>query len=127
MSDPYAGLPVAPKLFTNQTKVLFSDGAPAALEDLEPIDRPAFRPKQYVVLGDGSRAHWDGEQWVDVSRGGRRSASFDPDASIPKIKKFVEANPDQRDAVLTAERDGKNRSTLIDWLEARTEDDTETP
>ena len=42
---------------------------------------------------------------------------FDPGAgTIDDVKAHVEANPDQRGAVLEAEKAGKNRSTLVDWL-----------
>jgi hypothetical protein len=48
--------------------------------------------------------------------------SYDPDDNIDVIKSYVEEHPDERDAVLAAERDGQNRVTLIAWLEGQ--DDT---
>ncbi len=49
-------------------------------------------------------------------------AEFDPsDHNIDDVESYVEANPDELDAVLAAERAGKDRSTLIEWLEARQE------
>jgi hypothetical protein len=43
--------------------------------------------------------------------------TFDPaDYNIAQVKDFVEANPDLRADVLASEEAGKNRSTLIEWL-----------
>jgi hypothetical protein len=36
---------------------------------------------------------------------------------VPEVVEFVEANPDQLDAILAAEEAGENRSTLITQLE----------
>lgn len=45
--------------------------------------------------------------------------SYDPaDYSVEDVKAFVEANPDQKEAVLASEKAGKNRSTLVAALEA---------
>lgn len=50
--------------------------------------------------------------------------SFDPgEHNIDDVQTHVEANPDELDAILAAERDGKNRSTLIEWLEGQSETD----
>lgn len=50
--------------------------------------------------------------------------AFDPgDHKVEDVQAHVEANPDELDAILAAERDGKNRSTLIEWLEGQTETD----
>jgi peptidoglycan hydrolase-like protein with peptidoglycan-binding domain len=44
--------------------------------------------------------------------------SFDPaDATVKDVKAFVANHPDTVEAVLAAETEGKNRSTLIAWLE----------
>lgn len=46
------------------------------------------------------------------------SEAFDPaDHNVDDVVKYVEANPDQRDAVVEAEKSGKNRSTLLTQLE----------
>lgn len=43
---------------------------------------------------------------------------FDPaDHTIDEVKAHVNENPDQTQAVLDAELDGKNRVTLVEWLE----------
>jgi hypothetical protein len=48
----------------------------------------------------------------------QQEEGFDPAAhSINEVLAYVEENPDQKDAVLEQERDGKNRSTLIAKLE----------
>jgi hypothetical protein len=42
---------------------------------------------------------------------------FDPaDHTIDEVKAFVTDWPDSRDDVLEAEEGGKNRVTLVDWL-----------
>jgi len=41
------------------------------------------------------------------------SAGFDPgEHTVAEVEEYLEANPDQRDAVLKAERKGKGRATL---------------
>jgi hypothetical protein len=51
---------------------------------------------------------------------------FDPaDHRIRDVKAWVRAHPDQVDAVLTAEENGKNRITLILWLVGFSEGDGE--
>lgn len=48
------------------------------------------------------------------------AAGFDPaDHTVAEVEEHVAANPDQRAAVLKAERKGKNRTTLVDSLEAQ--------
>ena len=41
------------------------------------------------------------------------------DHTVDEVKVYVEANPDQADAVYDAEQAGKNRVTLLDWLTSR--------
>jgi hypothetical protein len=46
-------------------------------------------------------------------------AGFDPAAhTVTEVISYVEDNPDQRDAILLLEEQGKNRVTLIDHLES---------
>lgn len=48
--------------------------------------------------------------------------SFDPsEHNIDDVQAHVADHPDELDAILAAERDGKNRSTLIEWLEGQSE------
>jgi len=43
--------------------------------------------------------------------------AYDPaDYSVEEVLGYVEQNPEERDAILEAELDGKNRSTLVDPL-----------
>ena len=45
---------------------------------------------------------------------------FDPaDYTVAEVEEYAEANPDQIDELLAAEEAGKNRTTLVAWLEAR--------
>lgn len=49
---------------------------------------------------------------------------YDPsDYHVDEVLAYVEANPDQKDAVLQAEKDGKGRTTLISALEDSDEDE----
>lgn len=44
-------------------------------------------------------------------------APFDPaDNKVDDVIAYARANPDKAEAILAAERDGKNRSTIIDAL-----------
>jgi hypothetical protein len=45
-------------------------------------------------------------------------AGFDPAAhTIPEVEEYVNENPDQADAILALEQAGKDRVTLVSWLE----------
>lgn len=47
------------------------------------------------------------------------SETYDPgEHTVDEVKEYVGDNPDQTDEVLAAEQAGKNRSTLVEWLEA---------
>jgi hypothetical protein len=49
--------------------------------------------------------------------GGEVTPAYDPgDDTVADVQAYVDANPDQRAAVLKAEKAGKNRTTLVDWL-----------
>ena len=75
--------------------------------------------------GRRSGSHRSGP--VPTPHRGRRRSSHAPApvrpgrATVAEVKAYVEANPDELDAVLAAETAGKNRSTLVDWLEAQAE------
>lgn len=48
-----------------------------------------------------------------------KAEGYDPaDYTVEDVKAYVEDNPDERDAVLEAERGGKDRVTLVEWLES---------
>jgi hypothetical protein len=54
--------------------------------------------------------------------------TFDPNGhTIDDVRTHIGDHPDQLDAVLEAERAGKARTTLIEWLESQAETDTEIP
>jgi hypothetical protein len=38
--------------------------------------------------------------------------------TIDDVKKYVDAHPDEAQRILDAEVDGKNRTSLVDWLTA---------
>ena len=41
-------------------------------------------------------------------------SNYDPsDHNVEEVKTYIDQHPDERDAVLKAERDGKNRHTLV--------------
>ena len=43
--------------------------------------------------------------------------NYDPsNHTVAEVKDFVEDHPDLRDAVLAAEENAKDRSTLVEWL-----------
>jgi len=47
------------------------------------------------------------------------SDDFDPgEHTVDEVKAWVEANPDYAADVSEAEAAGKNRSTLVDWLDS---------
>jgi hypothetical protein len=57
---------------------------------------------------------------IDIATAGAepKADGYDPGAeTVADVQAYVEANPDQREAVLAAEKAGKNRSTLVTWLE----------
>ena len=47
-----------------------------------------------------------------------QGTGFNPaEHTVAQVQAYVDANPSQRQAVLDAERAGKNRTTLVDSLE----------
>jgi hypothetical protein len=48
---------------------------------------------------------------------GNPEPAYDPDDhTVAKVKEHVEANPDEAAAILAAETEGQNRTTLVEWL-----------
>jgi hypothetical protein len=46
-------------------------------------------------------------------------SDFDPsDHTVPEVEDYVDQHPDEAGAILDAERAGKNRTTLVTFLEA---------
>jgi hypothetical protein len=57
---------------------------------------------------------WTGADAGPARPGPSSTKSFEPgDHTVAEVEEYLEANPDQRDAVLKAERKGKARATLI--------------
>lgn len=57
------------------------------------------------VQGEGTFEHRSAE------------GGYDPgDHTVDDVKEYVEANPEQAEAIFDAEVDGKDRTTLTDWL-----------
>jgi hypothetical protein len=55
-------------------------------------------------------------------------AAYDPgEFTVADVQTYVDGHADELDAILAAERAGKDRTTLIDWLESHAERNTETP
>lgn len=58
--------------------------------------------------------------WTGAGEGGEAQPveGYDPgDDVVADVQAYVEANPDQRATVFEAEKAGKNRTTLVDWLQ----------
>lgn len=46
-----------------------------------------------------------------------KASPFDPgEHTVAEVEEYVDAHPDERGRVLDAERAGKDRVTLVDWL-----------
>ena len=72
-----------------------------------------YAPNQQAV-GQPGPARTDGGDAKAADDG-----TFDPGSvTIDEVKAYVDANPNERDAVLKAEKAGKNRTTLVDWFAA---------
>jgi hypothetical protein len=64
---------------------------------------------------EGTSVVWDEDAPDPVDE----SAPFDPSGhSIADVKTYVEAHPDETQAIYDAESEGKARSSLLDWLTA---------
>lgn len=100
--DPNSGL-------AHQPGGAFSPGNPQAQKEAQEIMESAEKLAQLREEGVA------GEPEAD-------SDAYDPGKStVEDVLKYVEENPDQKAAVLQAEKDGKNRSTLVSQLEAEDE------
>jgi len=103
-------------------------GAPASVSDLMKgrpnvvVASPAtpWTTGQYVQTmtgGAAGRATWTGTAWV----GGvaADAASFDPgEHTVAEVEAYAADHPDELDAIVAAERAGKNRTTLLTALGA---------
>jgi hypothetical protein len=60
----------------------------------------------------------DGEVQETESEHSEAPVGFDPSAhTVQEVEEYVTNNPDRADEVLIAEEEGKNRVTLVSWLE----------
>lgn len=78
----------------------------------------AWTAGQYVqtrTAGAAGRATWTGTAWVGgVAPGGL----YDPgDFTVAEVQTYVEEHPDEATDIYDAEVAGKNRVTLVEWLE----------
>lgn len=56
--------------------------------------------------------------WTEEPEPLEAAGPYDPaDHHVDEVKAYVEENPDEAEVVLQAETAGKNRSTLVAWLE----------
>ena len=70
-----------------------------------------YAPNQQAVRGDESGPAESGD-------GGSIVVAYDPgDHTVDEVKDYLTANPEEWDAVSSAERDGKARVSLISWLD----------
>ena len=67
--------------------------------------------------GPGNPLGSGGEQAAPVAT--EQAAAYDPgEHTIAQVQAYVTDHPDQADAILAAEMDGKDRVTLVDWLDS---------
>lgn len=75
---------------------------------------PNWKLQGTVVVPDEAPAP---ESVAPAEIEGDAAVAFDPaDFTVEAVKDHVEAHPDEAEAVLDAEAEGKNRSTLTGWL-----------
>lgn len=93
---------------------------PSEVSGLTASPATTWLPGQYIVTVDKSEFYWNGTIWAAGRALAEGDVAYDPgEDTVDDVKAYVDANPDQGAAVLQAERDGKNRSTLVGWLEER--------
>jgi hypothetical protein len=75
-----------------------------------------FISKESFVEGFGAEAQ---PQRAPAKEAPPESGPYDPTPhTVAEVQQYVTQNPDQRAAVAEAERAGRNRTTLLDWLSA---------
>lgn len=68
-----------------------------------------YAPNQQAVRGDGSGPAEEGAGGEEAA-----GAGFDPaEHTVAEVQAYLDAHPDDRDAVLELEAEGKNRATLM--------------
>lgn len=122
---PTGVTPGAPGAFTPP-----GSGIPANLAALNLLgsfgQTDPWAADQYVTLGDGSFATWDGGAWVVFVPA--RQAIDPATATVAEVQAWVNAEYPDLDnltpeqvavvqGILDAERAGQNRATLVSWLD----------
>lgn len=81
----------------------------------------AWTTGQYVILGDGSNAYWNGTAWAEGMAAASETdvhATNPGNFTIAEIQAWVDDHPEAADEVLAAEMlRASPRVTLVDWLE----------
>jgi PKD repeat protein len=116
----------------SRTVTAFADGASGDQADFDWGDGSAVAsvpvPAPPGVASTGHTYAADGTYTVTVSSGGASdtedvtvpgaAVDFDPaEHTVTEVQDYVSANPGQAQAVRDAEAAGKNRSTLLSWLD----------
>ena len=71
-----------------------------------------------MLSGDGNDPENPPAGTTTTSTSTSGSEAFDPGAhTVDAVEDYVEAHPGEAAAVLAAEQGGKNRTTLVTWLE----------
>jgi hypothetical protein len=69
-----------------------------------------YAPNQQAVRGDGSGPGEEGEGGSEPDD----VVGYDPaDHTVAEVQAYLEAHPDEADAVLALEAEGKNRASLV--------------
>lgn len=73
---------------------------------------------EYLAQGDNRSVEpRQTQRNVESTTTGDVAGAYDPSGyTIDDVKQYVTDNPDQLDAIRTAEESGKNRSGLMDWF-----------
>lgn len=101
-----------------ETKQAPEESQPADVTEEEAVDAKALET-QGVNVNEDSKEGGDAtdESEEQETETEDDAPAYDPSQySVDEVVAYVEANPDQKDAVIAAEQDGKNRSTLLSKL-----------
>lgn len=106
---------------TTRLSLTNPDGSPAEylLEPGEPVED--VTPEHVNVIVQMGVAEWDGDP-ADVTR--VPPGAYDPsDATVAEVNAYLDEHPEDREAVLQAERDGKGRSGILEGPHANPPED----
>lgn len=90
-------------------------GAPAEGETPEAPEAPEGEaPEAPEGEGEEPGGEAEGEVGVDSGDEGAPAEGFNPsDHTVAEVLAYIAENPDQKDAVIAAEKAGKNRTTVV--------------